>query len=405
MTQRLYYDDSYTTDFMAHVVEPTTAEDRPAAVLDRTYFYPTGGGQPSDMGLISGVKVVDVVIRPADQAVLHVLDKTLGAAEVECRVSWPRRFDHMQQHTGQHILSRALIEIAGANTIAFHLGAETLTIDLDRAELAESSLDHAEDLVNQIVIENRTVAARVVSTEEFAALNVRLRKMPDHLATDGLRVVEIEGFDLTACGGTHVARTGEIGMIKLVKFERLNSKESRLEFRCGGRALRDYRVKNAATNHLAVDLTVGVWEIEQAVGRLKTDLKDAQRALRAAQDRLLEVDSADLLAKAAMHGVVRVVKAVLEGREPDQARALASRLIEAGNVIALCGLPGEKAQLIFGCSPDLDYDMNDTLKRALATLGSDRGGGRKEFAQGGGVPASAEQIARALDQAEQALFG
>jgi alanyl-tRNA synthetase len=404
MTQRLYYNDSYTTDFDARVVELTKAEDRPAAILDHTYFYPAGGGQPADVGLIGGVKVVDVLTRQADHVILHALEQDIRADTVECQVNWPRRFDHMQQHTGQHILTRAFSDIAGAHTIAFHLGGETVTIDLDTANLADSNLERAEDLANQIVIENHAVAARVVTADEFDKLNVRIRKMPDYLATDGLRVIDIDGFDITACGGTHVARTGEIGMIKILKVDRLNKNESRVEFLCGGRALRDYRIKNTVANQLAADLTVGPQEVGQAVGRLKTDLKDVHRALKSAQDRLLEADCADLLAQAVMHGEVRLVKAVLDGHDVAQARALASRLAEAGHVIALCGVPGQKAQLIFGRSANLEHDMNAILKRALAALGSDRGGGKPEFAQGGGVPADAGQIALALDQAEQALF-
>lgn len=403
MTERLYYGDSYTTDFIARVTEHTTVGDRPAVVLDRTYFYPAGGGQPSDAGTINNVEVVEVVSRKEDLDVLHVLTGPISADEVECRVSWAYRFDIMQQHTGQHILTRAFIEAAGANTVAFHLGGENVTIDLDTPGLAPSVVDRVEDLANQIVVENRAVTARVVSEEEFADMNVRMRKIPGSLATDGFRVVEIEGFDVTACGGTHVARTGEIGMIKLLKLERLNERESRAEFRCGGRSLRDYRLKNAVIGRLAADLTVGAWEVDQAVARLKADLKETQRTLKAAQDRLLDYDSADLLASAPVRNGVRIVKAVLEGRDVAQARALVSRLIEAGDVIVLCGVPGEKAQVICGRSPELSQNMNAALKRALAALGTDRGGGRPEFAQGGGISASAAQIAAALDEAERSL--
>jgi alanyl-tRNA synthetase len=405
MTARLYYDDSYTTDFMARVVERTTAGDQPAVVLDRTYFYPTGGGQPYDAGTIAGVAVIDVLTRPDDHTVLHVLGGEVALDEVECRVSWPRRFDHMQQHTGQHILTRAFIEVSGAKTISFHLGGDNTTIDLDTSQLTPAAVDQVEDLANQVLIENRAVTARVVSSEEFAALNARMLKMPSHLATDGLRVVEVEGFDVTACGGTHVARTGEIGLIKILKVERLNARESRVDFRCGGRSLHDYRLKNTVANQLAADLTVGVWEVGQAVGRLKADLKTNQRALKTAEERLLGYETAEYLAGAVVRGGARVVKAVLDGRDAAQARALASRLTETDGVIALCGVPGEKAQLIFGRSADLAHDMNAALRRALPALGTDRGGGRPEFAQGGGVPADAARVAAALDEAEKALFG
>lgn len=405
MTERLYYDDSYTIEFTAGVIEHTTANGRPAVVLDQTYFYPAGGGQPCDTGTISGVNVVEVFTRPEDQAVVHVLDGALESDVADCRINWQRRFDHMQQHTGQHILSRAFMKEMGANTTAFHLGADSLTIDLDTSQLAPAQIEAVEDLANEVVTHNRPVIARLVSEKEFAALNVRMRKMPDRLVTDGLRVVEIAGFDATACGGTHVERTGAIGMIKIVKAERINAQEARIEFCCGKRALRDYRMKNAVANQLAADLTVGAWEIDQAVGRLRSDLKEAQRALRAAQERLLEFEAADLLSRAAPHAGVRVVKSVLTGWEIGRARALASRLVEAGDVIALCGVPGEKAQLIFGRSAPLTQDMVGALKHALAGLGTDRGGGKPEFAQGGGIAADAQQIGAALDAAEKHLFG
>jgi len=336
---------------------------------------------------------------------VHVLSGDAPGGEVECRVSWPRRFDHMQQHTGQHILTRAFIEAAGAQTIAFHLGADATTIDLDTSSLDAATIDRVEDLANQVLADDRPVTARVVSSEEFEAINARMLRMPSHLATDGLRVVEVEGFDITACGGTHVAHTGEIGLIKILKVERVNARESRVDFRCGARSLKDYRLKNAIANRLAADLTVAVGELDQAVERLRGDLKTSQRALRLAEERLLGYESSEWLARASAHDGVRVVKAVLDGRDVSAARALATRLVETGGVIALCGVPGSKAQLILGRSADLAHDMNAALKCALAALGSDRGGGRPEFAQGGGVPADAAQVAAALDEAEKALFG
>lgn len=400
----MYYEDSYTLDFTARVVERMTHQDRPAVVLDRTYFYPTGGGQPNDTGHVAKAEVADVISRPEDHAVLHLLASEIEEDVVACRIDRPRRLDHMQQHTGQHILTRAFIEVANANTVAFHLGSDSVTIDLDTPSLAPAALDRVEDLANQIVIENRPITARVVSQDEFAALNVRTRKVPEQLATDGIRVVEIADFDLTACGGTHVARAGEIGLIKVLKLER-NANETRVEFRCGGRALSDYRIKNAMANRLAADLTVGHRELDQAVARLKGDLKDARGALKETQGRLLEYEAASLLASAQSDGTPRIVKAVFENREIGEARALANRLVEADDVIALIGIAGEKAQLIFGRSQNLQQDMNAILKQALAVLKTDRGGGRPEFAQGGGVAATRAEIAAALENAIRGLAG
>jgi alanyl-tRNA synthetase len=402
MTKRLYYDDSYTRTFEARVVERIEVDGRPAVVLDRTGFYPTGGGQPCDLGTIDGVAVLDVFTRPEDHAVGHVLSGDVSSDIVTCQIDWARRLDHMQHHTGQHILTRAFIDLAGANTVSFHLGSDSVTIDLDTHHVPPEVLEKVEDFANQVVFENRRVSARVVDADEFARINARMRKMPGYLETDGLRVIEIDGLDANACGGTHVAQTGEIGLIKVLKLER-SGQETRVEFRCGMRALHDYRLKNAVANRLATDLTVGVWEIEQAVARLRTELKDAHSAQKIAQTRLMEAEADDLLAAASLFDGVRVVRAVFDSRDVAELRALAGRLAGVASTVILLGTSGEKAQLILARSQDLSYDMSVALKNALAVLGSERGGGRPEFAQGGGVPAAAEAVDAALRSAEQSL--
>jgi alanyl-tRNA synthetase len=402
MTQRLYYHDSYTRAFTAAVVETITIESHPAVVLDRTYFYPTGGGQPHDTGQIGGVEVLDVSSRK-DYAIVHVVASEIEKKQVDARIDYPRRFDHMQQHTGQHILTRAFIEVAGANTVAFHLGIDSVTIDLDQASLAADVVDRVEDLANQIIAENRPITARIVSPDEFSSLNVRTRKMPDSLATDGIRIVEIADFDITACGGTHVSYAGEIGLIKVLKLER-NATESRVEFRCGGRALRDYRIKNGITNSLAADLSVGAGEIDQAVGRLKADLRATRTKLKDVQNRLVDYEANALRASAEMRGDIRLIKAVFSDRDSAEVRALASRLNVDRNTIILFGVSGESVQLIFTRSANLPQDMNVALKSALQALGSDRGGGRPEFAQGGGISADETQLKAALHVAEQRIL-
>ncbi len=404
MTQRLYYNDSYTTNFTTRIVDIVDFLGRPALVLDRTYFYPTGGGQPHDLGSIAGSDVVDVALGESGQ-ILHVLtkDSPLGVGEeVACQIDWARRFDHMQHHTGQHILTQSFVERAGANTIGFHLSPNSVTIDLDRA-ISPDDTQAAEDVANQVVQGNCSVTGRVLDEAAARELGARIRRIPGHLATDGLRVVEVEDFDLTACGGTHVARTGEIGLIKVVKTEKYKE-GSRIEFLCGGRALSDYRAKNEMALRLASDLTVGYWEIDQAVARLKADLKDTQSALKRANTALLEAEAPALLASAAEHEGIRVIVRAFETRDPGDVRALASRLAQQPGVLALLGTSGDKAQLIFARSAELPHDMAAALKQALSTLGSDRGGGRPEFAQGGGVAATHPQIEAALQAATHELI-
>ncbi len=401
MIERLYYDDAYLTEFSARIVQRLTVGGRPAVVLDRTAFYPTGGGQPHDTGVIGGAAVLDVFTREEDAAVVHVLAEEVGEDVVTCRLDWARRFDHMQHHTGQHILTRAFEQVAAAHTVGFHLSDESVTIDLDAPAIPPTLAEQAEDLANRIVWEDRPVVVRLVPRDEAAGVRVRL--MPDHLLTPGLRVVDIAGFDQTACGGTHVARTGEIGIIKVLRLEKRGA-ETRVEFCCGGRALRDYREKHLILSQLAADLTCSHREVGEALARLRADVKAAQRALKAATAQLITYQAEHLLAQAVVAGKARIIKAAFEGREVGEVRALASRLIEAPGVVALLGIAGEKAQVILARSADLPYDLNTVLQQALAMLGEARGGGRPDFVQGGGVPASLEQVTAALDTAERVLL-
>jgi alanyl-tRNA synthetase len=400
VTRRLYYDDSYAIDFSAQVVERLAVEDRPAVILDQTCFYPTGGGQPNDLGKINDLAVEDVFTRETDSAVVHVLAGKPETDSVTCRVDWMRRFDHMQHHTGQHILTQAFVQVAKANTVSFHLSSESVTIDLDAAAITAEQVNNAENVANQIIYENRPVTARLVDPNDTEG--VRMRRMPGHLVTDGLRVIDIENFDLTACGGTHVACTGEIGIIKVIKLEKRGDK-TRVEFRCGSRALRDYREKNSIINKLVADLTCASSEVNQAVARLQDDFKQAQRALKVVTNQLLEFEAERLLVATDEQAGVRIIKVIFPARDPGELRLLANRLIAAPGVIALLGTAGDKAHLILARSANLSHDMNALLKDVLPHLGEARGGGQPSLAQGGGLKADMAQVQAALDEAEQAV--
>ncbi len=400
MTERLYYSDSYTTDFSARVIERTIYNELPALVLDRSCFYPTSGGQPFDLGTINGIDVVDVAVRDSDDAVLHVLAEAPAEDAVQGKIDWQRRFDHMQQHTGQHILTQAFIEVAGANTVSFHLGTESVTIDLDRVGLPATAIARVEDLANQIVTRNLTVRAWYPTAEELADLP--LRKVPD--VNGKLRVVGIGDVDFTACGGTHVARTGEVGQIKIIRTEKYKDM-TRVEFLCGMRALQDYREKNAILHDLSASLTVGYWEISEAIDRLRAENKQIRSELRAAQQSLLLAEAKELLAESP---APRIIRRTWVDRNPGDLRALASRLIEAPGTAVLLGLAGEKSQIILARSAELDQcDMVQYLRQVMGILtgetDSRRGGGRPDFAQGGGVSADEAALAAALEQVAQAL--
>lgn len=400
MTRRLYYDDSHTTAFTARIVERTIWNGQPAVVLDETYFYPTGGGQPSDTGTLNNAHVIDVATRPEDLAVVHVLDSEIDGDTVEAQIDWGKRFDHMQQHTGQHILTQAFVQTANLPTVGFHLSADSVTIDLDAAAVSAEQLNTAENLANQVIFQNLPVTTRLVSPDEMDG--VRIRRIPGHIATDGLRVVSVGDFDHTACGGTHVRATGEIGMIKVIRADKKGDK-MRIEFRCGGRALADYRLRNDTTQRLTSLLNVGVPELDQSVVRLQAEIREAQRQRKAAVQQLLKTHAAELLDAAAVQNGVKTIRLVSDVYDLNDLRGMAKQLTAEPGVLALLGLPGEKAQIILTCSADLTYNLNPALQAALAVLGNARGGGPANFVQGGGVPASAAQVEAALDAAERAI--
>lgn len=391
-TERLYYADSYTLSFEADVLEVTAHGERPALVLNRTYFYPEGGGQPADRGTLNGVRVLDVQTRPSDRAVLHVLEAPLQARRVTGEIDGERRRDFRLHHSGQHILSQALERIAAAHTLSVHMSEASMTIDVDRVDIAPEEWEAVENLANRIVLEDRPVRAWFPKPKELAALNIR--KLPE--VEGKVRVVDVGGFDLTACGGTHVARTGEIGVIKVVKAERRGT-STRLEFKCGERALSDYRAKNDVANRLAASLTVGYWELPEALARWQEQNRALQSELKAARERLASYEAAALLAEAPQRAGYRLVARAF-ARSADEVRLLAQALTAEAGVVALLGAAGERAQLIFARSPDLSLDVQPLLKKALEVLGG-RGGGRPNLAQGGGVSADLAQVQAAIEAA------
>ena len=394
MTERVYYTDPYCTSFSANVVEWLTWEHHPAVVLDRTAFYPTSGGQPADGGTLGGEVVLDVVVREEDSATVHVLERPLTASAVQGEVDWQRRFDHMQQHSGQHVLSAAFEQLLDADTVGFHLGTGVSTVDINVARLDPAAVKPVEELVNRVIWEDRPVNVRFVEPDELASLP--LRRFP---AVEGrVRIVEIAGpsadpghsFDVNPCGGTHVARTGEIGLVKVVRLD-YRGDETRIEFLCGERALHDYQAKNAMVNQLAATLTVGHWELDQAVVRLRAEAKQFRRELRQAQERLLEVEARELAGAAVAHGSYRVVWRVWEQREPGELRALAQALAQRPRVTALLVSVGQRTHLCFSRADGLDLDMVDLLRRACTQLGG-KGGGQPHLAQGSASVVDTTQV-------------
>jgi alanyl-tRNA synthetase len=384
------------------VIDRVEVHGQPAVILDRSALYPEGGGQPSDRGTLNQVNVVDVITREADEAILHVL-----SAEVDDRVTGvvdnARRFDLMQQHSGQHILSQAFVQAAQAETVSFHLNPDpldgALTIDLNTAKLTPAQIDRAEELANTIVFENRPIVARFVTNSELQALPLRAPRRPK--VETAIRIVQVEGFDWSACGGTHVARTGEVGLIKIVQIERRGA-ETRVEFRCGRRALHDYRRKNQLIMQLAANLTVGFWEVDQAIGRMQGEAKALRRQLSEAESRLQQVEARELLEAIEQHGDYGVITHTWQNRDVAYLKRVASLLVAQPKTVALLGSTGAALSLVFARSKDLSIDLAALLKAAAAQLGG-KGGGSPDFAQAGGPAVNEAQLKATLEWARQQL--
>jgi alanyl-tRNA synthetase len=378
MTQKLYHDDAYQQEFQAQVLKRVTVGHGLGLILDRTCFYPTSGGQPHDQGTLGDLPVSDVFEREDDGAVVHVVDGEVEGETVHGQIDWERRFDHMQQHTGQHILSQAFLQLLDAETVGFHLGAEVSTIDVDKAPLEAAPLEEVEKLANTVVLTDRSVRTYFVDQDRMGDL--ALRKQP--MVTGPIRIVEVEGFDLSPCGGTHVKATGEVGPIVITKSERRGS-ETRVEFLCGGRALDDYRRQRHIVSQLANQFSVGDWEVVEAVNRLAEEAKRRRKELNALKDQLLDYEAARLWAEAEERGGLRIVRAVISEGDGGTLRGLAQRLAKREACVALLGLKGDKTLLAFARSADLPYDMRALLKEACQIVGGG-GGGRPDMAQGGG---------------------
>jgi alanyl-tRNA synthetase len=379
MTEKLYYLDSHTVDFSATVVERVLWDKAPAVILDRTAFYPSSGGQPADHGFLNRVEVIDVLVREEDDTVVHILREPLDAAEahVEGSINWERRFDHMQQHSGQHILSAAFEKVLNIDTVGFHLGTEISTVDIATAHLDLNAIIAVENLSNQIVWENRPVTSQFVSQEELASLDLRR----DPVVEGQIRIVNIQGFDSNPCCGTHVSHSGEIGLVKISRIEHRGD-TTRVEFLCGKRAFEDYRAKNNMVGQLSQMLSVGYWELDATISRMQTEGKAVRRDLRRIREELLEMESQQLAQVAVDRSGFSLVARVWTERAPNEIRALAQALAQSTRCVALLACITEgRAHLCFSRSNDLDLDVAWALGDACLQLGG-KGGGRPHLAQG-----------------------
>jgi alanyl-tRNA synthetase len=377
-SERLYYTDPYLVEFDAVVRDVSRQDDRWKVVLDRTAFYPTSGGQPFDTGTIGEATVVDVFDQE-DGTIGHLIDRELETnSRVRGHVDWNRRFDHMQQHTGQHLLSAAFERETGARTVSFHLGTTASTIDLDK-ELPADQLARVEDAGNTVLWEDREVCVQFVTASEAAKLP--LRKEP---AREGeLRIIEIKDYDLSACGGTHVRRTGAIGVVAISGAERFKG-GLRVEFVCGGRALRMFRSLKHAVGGSVRLLSVLPDELPSAIEKLQLAGRTQQKSQEGLYERLAAHEAASLAASGETIGGANVVAAAVSGWDANGLKKLASSIAAKPATIAVLITTEPPALAVVARSQDLSLDTGAVLKTLIDRFGG-RGGGKGAMAQGGGL--------------------
>ncbi len=403
-TRRLYYDDSFQKEFTARVVHcevfpPDVNSGITGTVwgliLDRTAFYPTSGGQPNDLGKIGDANVLDV--REEGDEIIHVVDRRPEDSEVNGCILWPRRFDHMQQHTGQHLLSAMFQERFGRPTVSFHLGAEVCTIDLRGPEPSEEVLEGAERAANQVVFDDRPINIRYDTAEEFAKVGVR--KEVDRAGI--LRGIEIEGVELQPCGGTHVKSTGQIGLVLVRRCSKVRQ-DWRVEFVCGGRAEKAARHDFQLLRQAAEKLSCAQEEVGSAASRALAERDANFKNLRAMLERLARAEAA-LAAQSTAPGPdgLRIVSRDFEGVPSEYLSFFATELAKSEKMVALLAAR-EEGHLLFAQHPSSSKNMNGLLQRVFEKFGG-KGGGTRDFARGRlNDGASAE---RALSLAKEMLAG
>ena len=380
MTEQLYFNDPLTLEFTAQVTESRLLDGgRFGLVMPSTYFYPTSGGQEHDTGSIGDAHVLDVY--KDNGSIIHVTDKEIAPGEYLARIDRARRIRAMQHHTAQHILSASFLEVADIDSISANINGENpSTIDLDATDVPNETLRAAEEFANGIFFENRTVKTYNVTQDEIA--NLPVRKPPK--VSGSIRVVEVDGFDYTPCGGTHCLTTGMVGLLKIVKTERVN-KKLRIHFVTGYQALEYFQQIQSAAQGAALLLDSGLDGVVTAVERLQDQLKQAQNELDNLRGVVRGVEAEKLIANAEEVGDLRLVTALFENRPASELRSLADKLRrESGIVAVLATFDGAKLSMVVSCAEDNNVDARELLNNHLAPIGG-HGGGSPSLAQGGGA--------------------
>jgi alanyl-tRNA synthetase len=387
VTERLYYQGSFVREFDAQVVSCEPEGDgenaRWRVILDRTAFYPTSGGQPHDTGKLGDASVVEVVDAGDGKEVVHYTSSPVRPGHVRGEIDWARRIDHMQQHTGQHLLSAAFVELFHFPTVSFHLGRDVSTIDLDAPSIVPRHLEEAERRTNEIIFDDRVVVIRFGTAEELAEAGIR--KKVDREGV--LRAIEVEGFDRQPCGGTHLERTGQAGMLLLRKLER-RREFWRVEFVCGFRALATARADFATLTQAAALLSCGLPEAPSVIGKMIEDRRLIHGTAKRLEERLAEHEARALVAQSAAGGpgAVRVVSAAIDEATPAHLALLAAKITAEANTVTLLA-SRSSGHVVLAQTKGGAADVGKLLRETLKEFGG-KGGGARDFAQGSLASAS-----------------
>ncbi|TQR17293.1 alanyl-tRNA editing protein [Psychrobacillus soli] len=372
MTKKLYYENPYIQTFSANILK----QEQDFVVLSETAFYPTGGGQPHDTGTLNGIPVANV--ETIDGEIRHFLAESLpiNTKVVEGSIDWDRRFDHMQQHAGQHILSAAFESLFEFQTISFHLGKESATIDLDTTTISEEQLKEAEALANQIILENRPIDTKWVTLEELAQYNLRKATT----LKENIRLVIIPDFDYNACGGTHPKATGQVGLIKILQTEK-QKRHTRLEFVCGERVITHLHRKQQVLLHLISTLNAPEEKLIDAAKTLLDNGKSVEKQITDLKDKLIHYEAKELLSKTE----TAVITVTFQNRSIQELQQLAKAVVaESSETICLLVSENEnKLQIVAAKGETVERSMKELIANVLPYING-KGGGNEKMAQGGG---------------------
>ncbi|OPG95587.1 hydrolase [Chryseobacterium mucoviscidosis] len=371
MTKKIYYDSAYTREWHTQITGRVDKEDGVYVTLAETAFYPHGGGQPCDLGQIGGIIVLDVISE--DGEVLHKLERALEQNDVDCQIDWQRRFDHMQQHSGQHLLSAITLKLADAMTLSFHLGTDYISIDVAAAELGANQLAAIELEVNQQIYRNAKISSSWVTAEEAARLP--LVKLPS--VTEDIRIVEIEGVEYNACGGTHVSATGEIGIIKLLKTEKMKG-STRIYFKCGYRALNEFNAAQSVLTGISAKLKTSRDELADRIDKMEAEQKQLQAELNTVKASNDAYYAQELLS--AREGLV--IAQIFEDKSLKDMQSLATKLTSEHEGLVLFASISEAKVVLAQNGQPPEWACGPFFKGNLGAY-QGKGGGSDKMAQAG----------------------